>query len=72
MWALNRCGFCWDNDDEDDYNDDDSSLRSYVNNVRTKDGGTHEIGLRSAMTKAFNAYAEESGLLAKNKIKSKW
>ena len=54
----------------DDYNDDDSSLRSYVNNVRTKDGGTHEIGLRSAMTKAFNAYAEESGLLAKNKIKS--
>ena len=54
----------------DDYNDDDSSLRSYVNNVRTKDGGTHEIGLRSAMTKAFNTYAESSGLLAKNKIKS--
>ena len=54
----------------DDFNDDDSSLRSYVNNVRTKDGGTHEIGLRSAMTKAFNAYAEESGLLAKAKIKS--
>ena len=54
----------------DDYADDESSLRSYVNNVRTKDGGTHEIGLRSAMTKTFNAYAEESGLLAKAKIKS--
>ena len=54
----------------DDYADDDSSLRSYVNNVRTKDGGTHEIGLRSAMTKTFNTYAEESGLLAKAKIKS--
>ena len=54
----------------DDYNDDESSLRSYVNNVRTKDGGTHEIGLRSAMTKAFNSYAEDSGLLAKSKIKS--
>ncbi len=54
----------------DDYNDDDSSLRSYVNNVRTKDGGTHEIGLRSAMTKTFNSYAEENGLLAKAKIKS--
>ena len=54
----------------DDYTDDESSLRSYVNNVRTKDGGTHEIGLRSAMTKTFNAYAEESGLLAKAKIKS--
>lgn len=54
----------------DDYSDDESSLRSYVNNVRTKDGGTHEIGLRSAMTKTFNAYAEENGLLAKAKIKS--
>ena len=54
----------------DDYSDDDGSLRSYVNNVRTKDGGTHEVGLRSAMTKAFNAYAEETGILAKNKIKS--
>ena len=54
----------------DDYTDDDSNLRSYVNNVRTKDGGTHETGLRSAMTKAFNSYAEESGLLTKAKIKS--
>ena len=54
----------------DDYDDDDSSIRSYVNNVRTKDGGTHEIGLRTALTKTFNNYADESGLLAKNKIKS--
>lgn len=54
----------------DDFNDDESSLRSYVNNVRTKDGGTHEIGLRSAMTKAFNSYAIDSGLLSKAKIKS--
>ena len=54
----------------DDYTDDEGNLRSYVNNVRTKDGGTHETGLRSAMTKAFNAYAEENGLLAKAKIKS--
>ena len=54
----------------DDYTDDEGNLRSYVNNVRTKDGGTHETGLRSAMTKAFNTYAEESGLLAKAKIKS--
>ena len=54
----------------DDYDDDDSSIRSYVNNVRTKDGGTHEIGLRTALTKTFNNYADESGLLSKNKIKS--
>ncbi len=54
----------------DDYSDDESCILSFVNNVRTKDGGTHEVGLRSAFTKAFNDYASSSGLLAKNKIKS--
>jgi len=59
------CAFVYCND----FNEEET-LRSYVNNVRTKDGGTHETGLRSAMTKAFNSYAEDSGLLAKSKIKS--
>ncbi|MGU9546382.1 DNA topoisomerase IV subunit B, partial [Bacillus cereus] len=37
------------------YNDGYSeNVLSFVNNVRTKDGGTHEAGLRSAWTKAFN------------------
>lgn len=54
----------------DDYTDDDSSILSFVNNVRTKDGGTHEVGLRSAFTKAFNNYASTEGLLAKAKIKN--
>ncbi|UQS86580.1 DNA topoisomerase IV subunit B [Nicoliella spurrieriana] len=36
---------------------------SFVNNVRTKDGGTHESGFRSAWTKAFNEYAKKVGLL---------
>ena len=36
---------------------------SYVNLVRTKDGGTHEIGFKSAFTKTFNDYARNNGLL---------
>lgn len=36
---------------------------SFVNNVRTPDGGTHEAGFRSAWTKAFNDYARKVGLL---------
>src|SRR5699024_3766288 len=39
------------------------TLVSFVNNVRTKDGGTHEIGARTGMTKAFNEYARRVGLL---------
>lgn len=36
---------------------------SFVNNVRTKDGGTHEMGAKSAFTRAFNEYARKVGLL---------
>ena len=35
----------------------------FVNNVRTKDGGTHEAGMKAAWTKAFNEYARKVGLL---------
>lgn len=46
------------------YNDGYSeSLLSFVNNVRTPDGGTHEAGFRSAWTKTFNEYAHKVGLL---------
>lgn len=46
------------------YNDGYSeSLISFVNNVRTKDGGTHESGFRTALTRVFNDYARKSGLL---------
>ncbi|WP_409022536.1 DNA topoisomerase IV subunit B [Dellaglioa sp. P0083] len=46
------------------YNDGYSeNLMSFVNNVRTKDGGTHEAGMKSAWTKAFNEYARKLGLL---------
>lgn len=39
------------------------NILSFVNNVRTKDGGTHEIGAKTAMTRAFNDYARKMGLL---------
>ena len=46
------------------YNDGYSeNIMSFVNNVRTKDGGTHEAGMKAAWTKAFNEYARKVGLL---------
>ncbi|PRY84198.1 DNA topoisomerase IV subunit B [Alkalibacterium olivapovliticus] len=46
------------------YNDGYSeNVLSFVNNVRTKDGGTHEIGAKSAFTKTFNDYARRVGLI---------
>lgn len=46
------------------YNDGFSdNILSFVNNVRTKDGGTHETGLKMAITKAMNDYARKTGLL---------
>ncbi|HEY4549899.1 MAG TPA: DNA topoisomerase IV subunit B [Bacillus sp. (in: firmicutes)] len=39
------------------------NLLSFVNNVRTKDGGTHEIGLRTAITRVVNEYARKVNLL---------
>ncbi|WP_251546695.1 DNA topoisomerase IV subunit B [Limosilactobacillus caecicola] len=46
------------------YNDGYSeNILSFVNNVRTPDGGTHEAGFRSAWTKSFNDYARKTGLL---------
>jgi topoisomerase IV subunit B len=39
------------------------TILSFVNNVRTKDGGTHETGARTALTRVFNDYARRTGLL---------
>lgn len=36
---------------------------SFVNNVRTNDGGTHEAGAKSSFTRVFNEYARKVGLL---------
>lgn len=39
------------------------TILSFVNNVRTRDGGTHETGAKAAMTRVFNEYARKIGLL---------
>ncbi len=39
------------------------NVLSFVNNVRTKDGGTHELGAKTAMTRAVNEYARKVKLL---------
>ena len=49
----------------EDYNE---TIYSYVNNVRTRDGGTHESGFKTGITKAVNDFAEANNLL-RNKQK---
>ena len=39
------------------------NISSFVNNIRTTDGGTHEVGFKTAITKSFNDYARTKGLL---------
>ena len=49
------------------YNDgDDESLHSYVNNIPTDEGGTHESGFRTALTKVFNNYGRKNNLFKKD------
>ena len=47
----------------DSYNE---NLVSFVNNVKTGDGGSHEVGFKTALTKVFNEYARNNNYL-KNK-----
>ena len=48
------------------YNDgDDEALYSYVNNIPTEEGGTHETGLRTALAKVLNSYGRKNNLFKK-------
>ena len=49
----------------EDYNE---TLYSYVNNVRTRDGGTHETGFRTGITKAINDFAEKYNIAKGKKL----
>jgi DNA gyrase subunit B len=44
------------------------NLHSYVNNINTYEGGMHLSGFRRGLTNTLKKYADESGLLAKEKI----
>lgn len=39
------------------------NIYSYVNNIPTAEGGTHEVGFKSAVTKVFNDYARKNNFL---------
>ena len=46
------------------YNDSyNSNIYSFVNNINTHDGGTHEEGVRRALTRLINNYARKTGML---------
>ena len=44
----------------DSYSED---ILSFVNNVKTSDGGTHEVGFKTGITKVFNDYARTNNIL---------
>lgn len=44
----------------DTYNE---NIVSFVNNVKTNDGGSHEVGFKTALTRVFNEYAKNNGYI---------
>ncbi len=47
------------------YNED---VLAFTNNIHQRDGGTHLLGFRSALTRVINKYASDNNLLKKNKV----
>ena len=48
--------------------EDYSNVYSFVNNIRTIDGGTHEEGFKASLTRILNNYAKNTNLLKKDEI----
>ncbi len=46
------------------------NILSYVNNIRTVDGGAHEVGFKTALTRAVNDYIKKHGLLKSSEQRS--
>ena len=44
----------------DSYNE---NIVSFVNNVKTIDGGSHEVGFKTALNKVYNDYAKNKNLV---------
>ena len=56
-----ECSLLWNNS----YNE---NVLCFTNNIPQKDGGTHLIGLRNSITRLINKYANDYGLLKKDKV----
>ena len=56
-----QCSLKWNTG----YNED---VNPFTNNIYQKDGGTHLLGFRSALTRVINKYASDLNLLKKNKL----
>ena len=50
------------------YEDYNETILSYVNNVRTKEGGTHEVGFKAGITRAVNDFGENYNILHGKKL----
>ena len=48
------------------HNGDYESIYSFVNNIKTPEGGTHEAGFKAALTSTFNSYISQKKLLKSN------
>jgi len=52
------------------YTDDNSwSIHTFANNINTREGGTHLVGLKAALTRAINDYASGHNLIDEAKLK---
>ncbi len=56
-----ECAFEWNAG----YSED---VLAFTNNIHQKDGGTHLLGFRSALTRVINKYANDTNLIKKNKV----
>ena len=50
------------------YEDYNETIISYANNVRTRDGGTHEVGFKIGITRAVNDFGENNNILHGKKL----
>ena len=48
------------------------NIYSFANNIHTYEGGTHESGFKTALTRVINDYARKNGLIKENDTNLSW